>query len=157
MSKMLSNISIRVWHPRLSAERVTNGLGIEPEYVRSIGEPRAAPNGRLLGGINEQTYVWARLVHKENVELGDMLESCYERLHERRAFIRELVTTGGEAEFYVSIFLRNMGGFCIKLPLVRKFADLGVGLSVELYQEEDSPAGTAISAASIPRRRPSDE
>lgn len=75
MAELLSNVSLRVWHPHMTAEHVSTCLGIEPEYFRSIGEPRAAPNGRLLGGINEQTYVWFRLVHKERVELGAKLES----------------------------------------------------------------------------------
>lgn len=137
MSKLLSNISLRVWHPHMTAEHVSTQLGLTPEYLRSIGEPRAAPNGRLLGGINEQTYVWFRLIYKERVELGARLESCYVDLQQRHAFIQEIGETGGEVEFYVSVFLREIGGFRIPPALVEKFAGLGLAMSVELYPEDE--------------------
>lgn len=137
MSQLLSNVSVRVWHPLMSAAHVCSHLGLEPEYFRSIGEPRAAPNGRLLGGVNEQTYVWARLVYKERVELGVQLNACYEDLRERHAFIHEIVESGGEVEFYVSIFLKGLGGFRLDPGLVKKFAVLGIGLSVELYPDDE--------------------
>lgn len=134
---MLSNVSIRAWHPQMSATHVSSHLGLDPEYFTSIGDPRAAPNGRLLGGVNEQTYVCARLVYKECVELGAQLSDCYEDLRERHAFIHEIVESGGEVEFYVSIFLKGLGGFCLDPELVKKFAVLGIGLSVELYPDDE--------------------
>lgn len=137
MSRSLSNVSLRVWHPQMSATLVSSHLGLEPEYFRSVGEPRAAPNGRLLGGVNEQTYVCAWLVYKERVELGVQLNACYEDLRERHAFIHEIVESGGEVEFYVSIFLKELGGFRLDPGLVKKFAVLGIGLSVELYPDDE--------------------
>lgn len=137
MSQLLSNISVRVWHPHMSAAHVLSRLGLEPEYFRSIGEPRAAPNGRLLGGVNEQTYVCARLVYKEVVELGVRLDACYEDLRERHAFIQEIVETGGEIEFYVSIFLKGLGGFRLDPGLLKKIAGSGIAFSVELYPDDE--------------------
>src|SRR5712675_1850162 len=49
-------VSLRVRHPSVAPEKITEALGIEPKHSWKAGEPRQTPIGRLLTGSNHDTY-----------------------------------------------------------------------------------------------------
>lgn len=136
MTEMLVNVSLRAWHPKLLAVEITDVFGLPVEVSHSINDPRSAPNGRLLAGTYENTYVCMTLVRKKMVELDDELLVCIENIKLHGDFLANLLTTGGEVEFYVSIFLDGSCGFNFGRWLINELAKFGLGVSVELYPEQ---------------------
>jgi len=65
------------------------------------------------------------------------LGRCLERISEYDDFIRSLVESGGEVEFYVSAFLSGLCGFQFHSALLGRIAAAGIGRSVELYPKDD--------------------
>lgn len=78
-----------------------------------------------------------QMVRKKTVELGDEIESCYSIIEVHSDFIKSIVDTGGKVEFYVSAFLKDLGGFELDSLLLKRLADTGIGFAIELYPEED--------------------
>jgi len=148
VTEILVNISLRAWHPKLLAGEITEVFGLPVEVSHSINDPRSAPNGRLLGGAYENTYVSMSMVRKKVVELDEELLLCIENIQSQSEFIANLVTTGGEVEFYVSVFLADSCGFNFGRSFINELAKIGIGVSVELYPEQPV-AGTQVDAWSV--------
>ena len=49
-------ISLRVRHPYIAPEEITEALGIDPKRSWKAGEPRSTPKGTALAGSNRDTY-----------------------------------------------------------------------------------------------------
>ncbi|MEN4955926.1 hypothetical protein [Stenotrophomonas indicatrix] len=45
----------------------------------------------------------------------------------------EIVGGGGKAEFYVSLFTEELGGFELDHSLLKRIVELSLGVSVEIY------------------------
>ena len=89
-----------------------------------------------MDGVYEDTYVSMQMVRKKTVELGDEIERCYGRIEMHADFIRSIVDAGGKVEFYVSAFLKDLGGFELNSLLLKRLASMGIGFAIELYPEE---------------------
>lgn len=137
MTEILVNISLRAWHPTMSANEITKTMGLPVEVSHCMGDKRVAPSGRVLEGEYDRTYVSMAMVRKKFVELDEEIERCHGSISEHGNFIRSLVDTGGKVEFYVSAFLSGLCGFEFDCALLSRIAATGIGLSVELYPKED--------------------
>lgn len=89
-----------------------------------------------MGGVYEETYVSMPMVRKKIVELGDELDTWLGRLEVHTDFFRSIVDAGGKVEFYVSAFVRDLGGFELDSLLVERLARAGMGVTIEIYPEE---------------------
>lgn len=136
MSEILLNISLRVWHPTLPHDSISERIGLPERFAHTAGDQRTSPSGSPLDGVYEDTYVSMQMVRKKNVELGDEIESCYSRIERHADFIRNIVDAGGKVEFYVSAFLKDLGGFELNSLLLKRLASTGIGIAIELYPEE---------------------
>ncbi len=136
MSEILLNISLRVWHPTLPHDLISARIGLPERFAHTAGDPRTSPSGSPLDGVYEDTYVSMQMVRKKAVELGDEVESCYSRIERHADFIRSIVDAGGKVEFYVSAFLKDLGGFELNSLLLKRLANTGIGFAIELYPEE---------------------
>jgi len=77
-----------------------------------------------------------QMARKRTAELGDEIESCYGRIEMHADFIRTIVDAGGKVEFYVSAFLKDLGGSELNSLLLKRLANTGMGFAIELYLEE---------------------
>ncbi|MEG2802622.1 hypothetical protein [Stenotrophomonas sp.] len=136
MSKILLNISLRVWHPTLPHGSISDRIGLPERFAHTAGGARTSPSGALLGGVYEETYVSMPMVRKKIVELGDELDTWLGRLEVHTDFFRSIVDAGGKVEFYVSAFVRDLGGFELDSLLVERLARAGMGVTIEIYPEE---------------------
>ncbi|WP_312236802.1 hypothetical protein [Stenotrophomonas sp.] len=136
MSEILLNISLRVWHPTLAHDSISERIGLPERFAHTAGAARTSPSGAPLDGVYEDTYVSMPMIRKKTVELGDEIESCYSRIEVHADFIRSIVEAGGKVEFYVSAFLKELGGFELNSLLLKRLASAGIGFAIELYPEE---------------------
>ena len=131
----LYNVTLRVSHPNEVLHTITNELGLQPHYKWQAGQPRAAPNGAPLPGVNRDTY-WAHAVRiaghryffKTVVELLEKLEAAEEYVH-------GLIASGGRVSLIVHLpGHTNIGDMIAPADLLR-LGRLGVGLGVEVFPD----------------------
>jgi len=54
-------VSLRITHPTIDPQSITNTLGLKPSRSWQVGTPRKTPNGGELEAINIETYWSAQL------------------------------------------------------------------------------------------------
>ena len=107
---------------------------MEPKFHWNAGEPRVTPDGTPLRGVREQTYWSSRILHPESVDLVDALEANLSSLEPHKDFLRELVETGGEIEYFIGWFTTDTsGGETLDWELLQRLADLRINLALDVY------------------------
>jgi hypothetical protein len=105
-----------------------------PKFSNSVGELRRTPDGTLLEGSHEQTYVSFPLLRKSRERLADEVPRLCAELDALGSILLDFKSTGGKLEFYVSVFLGDRdGGFELDASVIERMNALGLGLAVELY------------------------
>lgn len=119
MSEYEFTVSLRIRHPTLDPQAITEELGIEPQHAWRAGDPRRDAAGAPLGGSHRDSYWMGRLMNEPRLSGGGVsVESVVSKTlnHLRRAqpFLERLSEDGGAAELLVSLFAREV--FRIELP-----------------------------------------
>lgn len=137
MSKILINVSLRVWHPTVRADEIAAKLGLKPRFAHNVGEGRVTPAGNALEGSYEKSYVSMPLARKVEAEIDEELMRWCVFLEGHADSLRGLRETGGKLEFYVSAFLAGLGGFELDNAALQRIQILGLGVAVEIYPKEE--------------------
>jgi hypothetical protein len=119
MSEYEFTISLRIRHPTIDPDRITNALGIEPQHTWKAGDPRRDPGGEELEGDYRESYWMGRLMDAPQLSSGrlsveSVLQRTLDQLRRSHEFLDELNTNGGVAELQVSLYARE--NFRLELP-----------------------------------------
>jgi len=101
MSDYSYSISLRVTHPSIDPDAITQELGIEPSRKWKVGEKRTTPTGTLLEGNRKESY-WVAEMHDErrllssNVYLEDYLVKLNNYLEGHKGYLKK---KRGQARF----------------------------------------------------------
>jgi hypothetical protein len=119
MSEYEFTISLRIRHPTVDPDRITNALGIEPQHTWKAGDPRRDPGGEELEGDYRESYWMGRLMDAPQLSSGrlsveSVLQRTLDQLRRSHEFLDELNTNGGVAELQVSLYARE--NFRLELP-----------------------------------------
>ena len=49
-------VSLRIFHPTIDPQVITDTLSLQPSTIHKVGERRATPTGTLLDGHYDQSY-----------------------------------------------------------------------------------------------------
>ena len=131
-------VNLRLWHPTLDPETITTEMGISPNIQRRVVSSFADTTSVPDSGW--ETY-WAS-GHRsgEDLQLLDVLAGYAEELKEHAPFIASLRSTGGRAELFVGWFASTRaGGPVIGHDLLRRFGELQVDLSLDVYGTGEQP------------------
>jgi hypothetical protein len=122
-----------VVHPTLSPADISRILQMDAHVSHGVGEPRATPKGKLLGGI------WPRTTWRHGVEVpiedhrfAKHLVEFVANLKLRRSALAELRASGGQTTLVLQ-FLGNYFGDEIDRELVSEIAELGLSLGIEVF------------------------
>lgn len=131
------SVSLRLRHPFVHHDEISRQLGVEPRFKWDAGQPRVGRDGRKLGGVHDQTY-WVRRMEKvEESSLPVVLSEGVRLLEAHRDFLRTFIETGGEAELFVGWFTSPIsGGTTLDSTLLGRIADLGLNLSLDVYDSK---------------------
>jgi len=138
MSRPLSSIALRIWHPTLPAHELVSRIALPARFSNSVGEQRRTPKGQILEGVYAQTYCCFELKKKAASHLDEDLAPWCAFLEQRLPFMQQLARSGGRMEFRVGIFLDGDRGFEIDSLLLQRICAIGLGLSIEMYRLSDS-------------------
>src|SRR5579871_2002477 len=104
-------ISLRVRHPSIAPEKITEALGIEPSRCWKAGEPRQTPMRTPLAGSNRDTYWTAKIVAgRWPLDINTALHSTLRKLAHHRAFMHQVRAEGGTVELFIGWFFENQSG-----------------------------------------------
>ncbi len=120
------SVSLRIWHPRLSADEISSALSL------SARPARATPSAQSSSTENV-TFWSAVLEHDPSDDLAPFLNTVTSRLHKHSAFFEALQASHGRAELFVGWFLNGNTGDVLPHALMRAIAALGLDLALDLY------------------------
>ena len=128
------SISLRVRHPNIDPEQVTESLGIDPRRSWKAKEPRQAPTGAPQDGFNNDTYWTAEIAHgRWPLNLNKAIYDVLKNLVRHRYFLHRLRLEGGAVELLVGWFFENQSGDVLTHQCLALAGDLQVDLSLDVY------------------------
>ena len=122
-----------VIHPTADPADITREFGFLPLRAWRCGEPRFTPKGTRLGGIWRDTRWSHGFELEENATIEAAIASALEKLAMTGRFLATLLETGGTAELILSLPGDAHQGASIRVEVLRRLADLGVSLGIELF------------------------
>ena len=131
-------VALRIWHPTINPDSITQKMGLQPEFKCAVGEPRSTPKGETLKGINKETY-WTANLHKgknlgsREIALEDYLTDQVSKLKKSEGYFRHIRKTGGRIEFFVGLFCNKNMGAELPSSLLAGMGKLGIDLSLDIY------------------------
>lgn len=130
-------LSLRVWHPVLTGEEIAGVVQRSPKRLCTAGEPRTTAKGKQLKGINQESFGVFEIARGPIPELATAIAVEADRLA-NVGQLKKLTDDGrGRLEFFVGIFLRDNTGYVLPAETSGKLAELGIGLSFDMYCDQD--------------------
>jgi hypothetical protein len=128
-------LSLRLRHPRITAEQISAGLNLTPRYSWTVGQPRLRRDGVEITHSNAETY-WSLRVENGSADLVSAIDTAVTQLEERRAFIQEFLNSGGSIDLFIGWFLLGQsGGESLPSELLHRLGTLGIDLALDVYGE----------------------
>jgi hypothetical protein len=131
-------LAIRIAHPELLPEEITQQLGRMPDVAHAVGGPRRTPKGTPLPGAYAESY-WL-LRGPASDDLRALLEWANATAGNAAPFIRKVVSTGGRLEYFIGCFVEGQLGASLDPQLLSECASLGATLVFDIYGASESPA-----------------
>ena len=137
------SVSLRFRHPEIDPMIISKNIGIKPSRSWKAGESRTTPQGEELGGTNKETY-WTgplhsgKSVYSRKIVLEDFLLKTIDELEHKNKFIKKLLRSGGEVEFFIGIFGDRDYGFEINRDIINKLGIIGISLGICIYIEDQN-------------------
>jgi hypothetical protein len=124
-------LSFRIWHPIMTPEEISAGIGSKPDIFWCAGQPRRTPKGTELPGVYEETYWVADLGVRSAFEiLVSALADTVADLEKNSAFLKKITDTGGIAELFVIWY--GSGAFTLPAGVLQRLSALSLNLSMDI-------------------------
>lgn len=135
MTNELLILSIRLWHPTISAESIISSIGCHPEVIQRAGEQKKTKKGSPLEGFYEQTYIAFEYLREPDSNLSSAIVKANKYLSSIKSFIFQFIASGGRIDYYISIVSQTWFAFEIYPELIQECADLQVSIGVEIFAD----------------------
>jgi hypothetical protein len=120
-----------------------------PHRFWKVGERRTLPNGRVLETSNADSF-WSYQEQYEGPARNffKVVEQIADRLMPNKALLHDISAAGGKCEMYVLLpGIKNIGDSLVPSTL-KQLAELGIFLSIEVFQKWKNAAGQLVGAVS---------
>ena len=91
MNPFRYKITLRLRHPEMDPDEISNALGMQPQFRWMAGRPRRTPLGQALEGTYHETYWCSRSTTGSGFDLADTLESLVQELERHKEFLAGFV------------------------------------------------------------------
>ena len=129
------DVVLFIVHPTMVPTEVTSALGIEPQIVHGVGEPRRTPTGGSLPGSYSDTR-WRFSVRYETRDqwFATRIAELADRLMPHKEFFRKLRSSGGTARIIVQFLGDGYFGDDVSRDTLAKILELDLDLGIESFQ-----------------------
>jgi hypothetical protein len=130
-------VSLRIRHPNIDPEEITQALGLEPQHCWKAGETRRTIQGEPLEGAYRESY-WTGLFFETGAAplglVGDeaLLAQAAQQLRRLQPFLRRLQQEGGTVELLVEMATAPEFSFSLSPRLLSMLASAGVSLLLDV-------------------------
>ena len=131
-------LNLRIWHPTLDPDLVSQTLGLQPQTSWRAGDPRQTPKGTSLQGVRTEgywstdpfSYGWR---DSTDDQIEDALAELVKFLEPHREFLHS-ISQGGMIRIWVSSHSNR--NFALELPpsLLAQLASIGATFVHDVYQ-----------------------
>lgn len=128
------SVNVVVRHQSRRAEEIASALGWEPHNAWSAGDSRVTPAGTTLAGIRQDTMCAFRFESDEE-RATSVVASKMKHLFSRRAYVNELVSSGGTIALNVGLNGQFNSGLDLSPDTLHHLDELGILFSIECFPD----------------------
>lgn len=144
-------ISLRVHHPSIDPEQITEALGIKPKHFWKAGEPRQTPTGAPLAGFRLDTYWTAEIAAgRWPLNVNEAIYDVLKRLVRHRSVLHHIRSEDGAVELFVGWFFENQSGDVLTHQCLALAGDLQIDLSFDIYPPEQPQHEYEVGGSRLP-------
>ena len=133
MGNYIYRLSLWFGHPDADLSEIPSRLGLSANRVWKKGDPRTAPNGRIIGGVYHDSRGSIEFVGGKKSDLPKGLRAAIAALKPHKAFLNELSETGTKFSFFVGWFSDLNSRDVIDWEILRDLAELRISLDLDVY------------------------
>lgn len=134
MNPYTYKVSLRVFHPAMDPQLITDTLGMQPNKVQKVGNPRTTPTGTVLELCYSRSYWSFSFTTPDDSDVEEFLARTVEGLRQHRSFFWKILDTGGDVEFFIGLFADGVNiGTTLPHELLMILGDLGINLELDIY------------------------
>lgn len=131
-------IALRITHPCMDPDDISKQLRLKSSRKWKAGSQRTTPAGKRLTGTNKETYCVFDLDTKARGDLPSTLNTRIKKLLAFMPLFQKIRSTGGTIEFFVGLFIKINTGMVLDRSLMAQLVDLGIDLSLDIYEAQPS-------------------
>lgn len=129
----MTQISIRFSHPTRDLSFLTSLLDLTCFRNWTVGTPKQTITGRPLPGYFKESY-WTSLTEfSAKSGFSTLIKDTSTLLKKHQGLIRELKSSGGTVEIYLTLPGSFNNGDTIEATDLKAIGSLGVNLSIEVF------------------------
>lgn len=133
------HISLRVRHPAMDPEQISEALAIKPKRFWKAGEPRQTPKGMPLAGSNQDTYWMAEIAAGcWPLTVNEAIYDALKKLVRHRSFLHQIRKEDGAVELFVGWLFENQSGDVLTHQCLALAGDLQIDLSFDVYPPDQA-------------------
>ena len=138
------NLSFRVTHQTRDLSDLYQKLTDIPAFIPGrtwkAGDERLTQQGKKLEGHYKESYCYFSVFaapQKTEVEYpAAVIERIVEQLLPFKSDLQDHIKSGGELEVFVSLYVNSNSAEVFRPELMRKLADFGIQLSIDIYPDD---------------------
>jgi hypothetical protein len=130
---------LKIWHPTIRPEVITQELGINPRRTCMVGEQRSTPKGNKLDGLYKESYWVADPFGREEYSstddvAEDSLIEVISYLRPYENFLNTLREEGGRIHLTLSSVSNRNYAIELAPEVLSLISSLGISIVHDVYQ-----------------------
>jgi len=132
-------VTLAIRHPNIDPSDISRALSLPPTRQTRAGQQRVTPTGELLKGTY-QFSSWGHAFDARAVtDLSEFLPCLLDRLTPHGTYFLELIRDGGNVELFCGVFADVNWDESFHHTLLRRLAEMGIDLRLDVYPKSNEP------------------
>jgi len=127
-------MTLRVWHPSLTAAEIENSLGQKAQVTQTAGDKRISPAGHPLDGTYKETYCsfGGHALDTESESIESAINRIIHDLESKTGF-QKIMDSDGKVELFLGLFANRNIAMTLPPALLLKAGQAGVHIALDIY------------------------
>ena len=126
-------IQVKFTHSSMSAEAISRALERRADRMWSVGDPRATPTGRVLGGSRKETYwTYTEVVRGKRRFFAEVLK-VIQTYSTHENFLASFRKNGGVTSIILGLSGKNDIGDLLKADEIKRIRSSGFEIGAEVF------------------------
>lgn len=126
-------LSLKIRHPAEKLHRISEELGLTPDYYWQAGDPWVVPSGGTPPGRRKDTYWCESLDYLDDARFFEVIGERLEHLEAAAEYVHGLTSSGGTLILTVDLLGTTRIDDVLPSSVLLRMARLNVGLGLEIF------------------------